>query len=171
LPTSRAALSDESEVKEVTAMTSWILLVGRVLFGGFFLLSGINHLTRVGMYASYAGGHGVPSPALATVVTGVLLVLGGASVLLGFAPRVGLALIILFLVPVSFVMHGFWNIADPQAQAGEMVNFMKNMALAGAALGWMAVPVPWPLAIDVWMRRRTTSSSRPPRMDRPAHQT
>jgi uncharacterized membrane protein YphA (DoxX/SURF4 family) len=152
-------------------MTSWILLVGRVLFGGFFLLSGINHLTRVGMFASYAGSHGVPNPELATVLTGVLLVLGGASVLLGFAPRVGLALLILFLVPVSFVMHGFWNIADPQAQAAEMVNFMKNMALAGAALGWMAVPVPWPLAIDVLMRRRTTSSSRPPRMDRPAHQT
>jgi uncharacterized membrane protein YphA (DoxX/SURF4 family) len=152
-------------------MMSWILLLGRLLFGGFFLFSGINHFTRVGMFSSYAGSQGVPSPELAVIVTGILLVLGGSSVIFGVAPRVGLALVIVFLVPVSFIMHAFWNVTDAQAQAGEMGNFMKNMALTGAALGMMAVPVPWPRAIDALIRRRWPSWTRWTGFDRPAHQT
>jgi putative oxidoreductase len=152
-------------------LLNWFLLVGRLLFGGFFLFSGINHFSRADMYAGYVGSHGVSSPEVAVLGTGVLLVLGGLSVLLGFAPRVGLALLVVFLVPVTYVMHAFWNIGDEQMRALEMVNFMKNMALTGAALGLMAVPVPWPLGIDALMRRRWPSWTRWTGFDRPAHQT
>jgi putative oxidoreductase len=171
LSTQRAALPDDSEVKGVKAMMSWILLLGRLLFGGFFFLSGINHLTQAGTYVGYVAGHGVPSPGAAVIGTGILLLLGGSSVLLGVAPRVGLALLVLFLVPVTFVMHAFWNIPDVQARMFEMGNFMKNMALTGAALGWMAVPVPWPFALDALIRRRWPSWTRWTGFDRPAHQT
>ena len=152
-------------------MAKWTLLLGRLLFGGFFLFSGINHLTQVKSLAGYAGSYGVTSPELAVVVSGLLLLLGGASVVFGVAPRVGLALIVLFLVPVTFVMHAFWNVPDAQARMFDMVNFMKNMALTGAALGLMAVPVPWPFALDASIRRRWPSWMRWTSLDRPAHQT
>jgi putative oxidoreductase len=152
-------------------MTNWMLLVGRLLFGGFFLFSGINHVTAVDSLAGYAGSHGVPSPELAVVASGLLILLGGASVVLGVAPRVGLALIVLFLVPVTFVMHAFWSVADAQARMPEMINFMKNMALTGAALGLMAVPLPWPFSLDAFLRRRWPSWTRWTSFDRHAHQT
>jgi putative oxidoreductase len=152
-------------------MTNWTLLLGRLLFGGFFLFSGVNHLTEVKSLAGYAGSHGVPSPELAVVGSGLLILLGGLSVLLGVAPRVGLALIVLFLFPVTFVMHAFWSVADAQARMPEMINFMKNMALSGAALGLMAVPIPWPFSLDAFLRRRWPSWTRWTGFDRPAHQT
>ena len=151
-------------------MAKWTLLFGRLLFGGFFLFSGINHLTQVRSLAGYAGSQGVASPEVAVAGTGVLLLLGGSSVLLGVAPRIGLALIVLFLVPVTFVMHAFWNVPDAQARMLDMVNFMKNMALTGAALGLMAVPIPWPFALDAFIRRRWPSWTRWTSFDRPAHQ-
>ncbi len=125
-----------------------LLLLGRIIFGGFFIMSGINHFTNVGMMSGYAGSKNVPAPALAVIGTGVLLALGGLSVLLGILPVLGLLLLILFLVPTSLLMHNFWTIQDPQARAADQINFLKNMALTGAALALMYGAATWPLTIS-----------------------
>ncbi len=123
------------------------LLVGRLVFGGFFVINGINHLTKRDQMIPYAESQGVPLPGLAVVGTGLLLFLGGLSVLTGIYPLIGLAAIAAFLVGVTPVMHGFWAVDDPQAAMNEQVHFMKNAALLGAAFALMAVARPWPLAI------------------------
>jgi Pyruvate/2-oxoacid:ferredoxin oxidoreductase gamma subunit len=51
-------------------------------------------------------------------------------------------------VPVTLQMHRFWEEADGQKRQAEMVNFMKNMALVGAALAMMQIDEPWPDSID-----------------------
>jgi putative oxidoreductase len=126
-------------------MRTWdvALLVGRLLFGGFFLYSALNHFTNTESLAAYAASQGVPLPTLAVLGTGLLLLLGGASVLLGAWPRVGLALIALFLVGVTPAMHPFWTFDNPARAMAETTNFAKNVALLGAALGLLAVPTPW----------------------------
>ena len=78
----------------------------------------------------------MPGAYLAVVGTGVMLVLGGLSVLLGLFPVVGLALIVVFLLPTSVVIHNFWTVQDPQARAAEQVNFLKNLALVYGAADW-----------------------------------
>jgi len=42
--------------------------------------------------------------------------------------------LVLFLLPVTYMMHAFRKIQDPMVKMGEMVNFMKNHALLGAVL-------------------------------------
>jgi uncharacterized membrane protein YphA (DoxX/SURF4 family) len=69
-------------------------------------------------------------------------------VLTGTKPRQGLAAIVGFLVPVTLQMHRFWEVEDQHARMNETINFMKNMALAGAALMLMQVPEPWPASVD-----------------------
>lgn len=135
----------------------WALLVGRILFGGFFLYSSYDHFANTDVLAGYAGAQGVPFPQLAVLGTGVLLLLGGASVLLGAWPRVGLALLVLFLVGVTPAMHNFWAIADPGMRAMQLGNFAKNVALLGASLGLMAVPTPWRWSVDEGLRARRTT--------------
>jgi putative oxidoreductase len=124
-----------------------LLLIGRIIFGGFFIISGINHFTNVGMMAGYAGSKNVSAAPLAVIGTGVLLVLGGLSVVLGFLPILGLLLLIIFLVPTSLLMHNYWTVQDPQMRAAEQVNFLKNMALTGAALALMYGARTWPLSM------------------------
>ncbi len=124
-----------------------LLLVGRILFGVFFIMSGINHFTNAGMMSGYAKSKNVPGAYLAVVGTGVILVLGGLSVLLGLFPVVGLILIIVFLLPTSVLIHNFWTVQDPQARAAEQVNFLKNLALAGAALALVYGAADWPLTL------------------------
>jgi putative oxidoreductase len=123
-------------------------LTGRILFGGYFLYAGLNHFLSAPMLAQYAAAKGVPAPEIAVVLSGALLVVGGASVLLGFWPHVGVWCIVTFLAIVSPVMHDFWAIADPAQRVGEMVNFMKNIALAGGGLAMLGVPRPWPYSVE-----------------------
>lgn len=124
-----------------------VFLIGRLIAGGYFLMSGFNHFTKIAMMAGYAKSKRVPVPSLAVGGTGLLLLLGGASLLLGFYPRVGAALLVIFLLGASFGMHAFWAIEDEQVKASEMINFLKNMALLGLVLMTVAIPRPWPMSL------------------------
>jgi putative oxidoreductase len=115
-------------------METTVLYLGRLLFGGYFLMSGFNHFSNLNMMAGYAQSKGVPMSKIAVGFSGLLLLIGGASTMFHVYPLVGGVALVLFLVPVTFMMHAFWKIQDPMAKMGEMVNFMKNQALLGAVL-------------------------------------
>lgn len=125
-----------------------LFITGRILFGGFFAFNGLNHFLQLGFMAGYAQMKGVPAPTFAVALTGVLLLAGGLSILFGAWPRMGIALLVIFLLPTSVMMHDFWSVADEMQRVAEMTSFMKNMALAGAALMLLAVPEPWPASLS-----------------------
>ncbi len=124
-------------------------LIGRLVFGGYFLYAGINHFKQRKPLAQYAGSKNVPMPEAAVTVSGALLTLGGASILLGVKPKVGAAAIVGFLAGVSPVMHDFWRVEDPNQRINDMINFGKNIALLGGALALMAIEEPWPASVPV----------------------
>jgi uncharacterized membrane protein YphA (DoxX/SURF4 family) len=117
---------------------STILILGRVLFGGYFLFNAFNHFSNLSMMTGYARSKGVPSPKLAVAGSGVLLTIGGISVIFNVFPLSGLSALVLFLVPVTFMVHAFWKVQEPMARMGEMVNFTKNLALLGAVVIFLA---------------------------------
>lgn len=111
-----------------------IVLIGRILFAFLFLTSGYAHFAQRKGMAQYAAGRGVPVAMPAVLAGGVLLVAGGAMVLLGIWADLGALLLVLFLLPTAVLVHGFWKDTDPQARQMEIVQFSKDTALAGAAL-------------------------------------
>jgi putative oxidoreductase len=127
---------------------SALFVLGRTIFGGFFAYNGINHLQHSREIGQYADSKGVPAAEQAVQATGALLLIGGVSVMLGLKPRQGLAALIGFLIPVSLQMHRFWDEQDPQKRQNDMVHFMKNMALVGAALAMLEIRDPWPASVD-----------------------
>jgi len=125
----------------------FLFLLGRVLFGGFFVLSGIRHFQHLDMMAGFTGSKGFPAPKLAVIGSGLLILLGGLSILLGVRPLWGVALVSVFLLPVTFVMHNYWADRDPMMRINNQVNFMKNLAMLGAAWMLVLIPEPWPLSL------------------------
>jgi putative oxidoreductase len=124
-------------------------LLGRLVFGGFFLYNGIHHLKERKSMAQYAETKNVPMAEAAVTATGVALIAGGTSILLGIKPKYGAAAIAGFLAGVTPVMHDFWRIEDPQQRMNEMINFSKNVALIGSALSLMGVDEPWPASVPI----------------------
>ena len=124
-------------------------LLGRLLFAGFFINSGINHLQKRKEMAEYARAKGVPVPELAVTLSAVPLLAGGASILLGVKPKLGAMAVLGFLAGVSPMMHDFWRDTDPSERQTNMIHFMKNLALAGGAMALMGVDEPWEASLPV----------------------
>lgn len=124
-----------------------LFLIGRIIVGGYFLMAAFNHFTKTGMMAGYAQSKGTPAPKLAVAGTGVLLLLGGASFLLGYHPTIGTILLVIFLLGVSFKIHNFWTISDPMARMNEQVNFGKNVAMIGFLLMTLMINRPWYMSL------------------------
>ncbi len=124
-------------------------LIGRILFGGFFLYNGIHHLMERKNMAAYTAQKGVPAPETAVTLTAVPLIVGGSSLLLGVKPKLGALAILGFLGGVSPIMHDFWRNEDPNERNNNMILFMKNVALAGGAPALMGVEEPWEASVPV----------------------
>ena len=112
----------------------WMHLGSRFLFALVFLVLGLSHLTRLNAMAGYTGSMGIPAPRLARLVTGLMQIVGGLTILLGLHRYIGAGLLFLLLVPTAFLMHAFWKQTDPTARQHEMIQFLKDLALAGGAL-------------------------------------
>lgn len=123
-------------------------LLGRAIFGGYFIFGGINHFKQAAQLSQYAASKNVPKPDLAVKATGAVLIAGGTSILLGIKPKLGAAAIIGFLAGVSPVMHDFWKQEQPEQRMNDMVNFTKNLALVGGAIALMGVEEPWPVSLS-----------------------
>jgi putative oxidoreductase len=105
--------------------------LGRVLFSFIFLISAPMHFSA--QTIGYAAAHGVPLASIAVPLSGVVALVAGLSVALGYKARIGALLMILFLIPVTLLMHRFWGIADPQAVMVQRIMFMKNLSILGGA--------------------------------------
>jgi putative oxidoreductase len=113
-------------------MAGPVVLLGRIFFVLIFLLSGPNHFAS--QTIAYAASQGVPMASIAVPLSGVLALLGGLSVAIGYRACVGAWLIALFLVLVTSLMHKFWTVSDPMMHLMQFIMFMKNLSMLGAAL-------------------------------------
>lgn len=131
--------------KEVTKVEI-LFLVGRIVVGLYYFYSGFNHFLRREMMVQYSKSMGVPLAELAVPGTGLMLIVGGLSILLGVYPVIGVALLVIFLIVTAFMMHRFWGV-DEQTAMTQMPHFLKNIGLAGSALMFLAISSPWPLSL------------------------
>ena len=107
-------------------------LVGRLLFSLIFLPSGLGLFTSVEI--GYTASQGVPLAGVLVPLSGVMSVVGGLSILVGYKTRIGAAMLVVFLVPVTIVFHHFWTATDPGARQMGMIDFLKNVSILGGAL-------------------------------------
>ena len=115
-----------------------VLLIARVLFAFMFLGSGINHLKQSNAMTGYAQFKKVPMPKLSVQLSGVIMLLGGLSVILGVWTDIGAIALAVLLVLMAVKMHDYWN-ADEASKQVEMIGFLKNISMAGGALFIFAV--------------------------------
>jgi putative oxidoreductase len=134
-------------------------LIGRVVIGLFFAYYGVNNLIDFGAMTGYATFKGVPIPSIAVIVGAILLLIGGGNLLLDYRPVIGIAALVLFLLPVSMLMHNFWSVTDPQMRVIEQGLWMRNIALVGAALFMLAIPRPWLFSLDELLAQTKTHST------------
>lgn len=119
----------------------YLFVLGRILVGGYFILSGYNHFKNLKNFTGYAKSKGTPMPREAVLLSGFLMFIGGAGILLGVYVHYSILILIVTLLIITLQMHQFWKVTDQMAKMGEEINFKKNIALVGALCMMLAIPL------------------------------
>jgi putative oxidoreductase len=106
--------------------------LGRLLFSLIFITAAPRHFTHEGI--QHATALGVPAARTLVPLSGVLALVGGLSVAVGYKTRWGAWMLVAFLVPVTWWMHGYWRLNDPVVIHVQQAMFGKNLSMLGAAL-------------------------------------
>lgn len=112
-----------------------------------FIISGWGKLTNFSGTQGYFASMGIPMPAMVTPLVILIELGGGLALLLGLKARWAAGILALFSVASALIAHT--NFAD----ANQMNNFMKNLAMAGGYLLFVKYGAGSP-SIDVGTERR-----------------
>ena len=138
----------------------WAAPLGRVLLSLIFLLSAANKLQGWQGTVQMMADKGLPAPeALLSVAVGLELV-GGVMLVLGLYARWGAVALLLFILPVSVIMHNFWALPEGEQRMGEMISFMKNFTIVGGLLFVLAMGA-GPVSIDALRRKKPAVPTTP----------
>ncbi|MGB3535567.1 MAG: DoxX family protein [Microcoleaceae cyanobacterium] len=129
---------------------SFFPLLGRILLSLTFFYGGINNLLG---YAATRDrlAEMLPFPDIALIGNILCCLLGAISLVLGFKIQWGAILLIIFLLPTTFIFHNF--LADPS----ETIPFLKNIGLVGAMF-YIAYFGAGPASIDYKSTDATTNN-------------
>jgi putative oxidoreductase len=119
-------------VRTINVPQSAIVILGRLFFALIFLMASPQDFTKQGI--AYAASQGAPLASLGVPLMGIVSLIGGFSVLLGYKAKIGAWFMVLFLVVVTPVMHKFWGLTDPAMAQLQMIMFLKNLSILGGAL-------------------------------------
>lgn len=131
-----------------------IHLVGRIFIGGIIVVSALINLLNFNATVAYTQSMNVPAAGPLTLLAMLLLLASGLSLLTGILPRLGILGMVVFLIPVSILMHPFWLPQDPLMAFIQMRFFEENMMLLGSVLMFLAIPTPWPYSLKLPVARR-----------------
>ena len=134
-----------------------MVLLGRVLYSSIFIMAGLGHFSPSTI--AFATSQGVTFASVAVPLSGVMAILGGLSIALGYKAKYGAWILALFLLPVTVIMHQFWTIADPMMATIQQAMFMKNLAMLGGAF-LVAFFGSGPLSLDSVLRTRQSFAMR-----------
>jgi len=122
-------------------------LVGRIIVGLYWLNGAITHFMQAKSMVPYAKMKNVPFAEIAVPGTGVLLLAAALSILTGIYPIVAVVALVIFLLPVTFMMHNFWTVEDQMARMNDTIMFTKNISMLGYTLILLAIPQPWAFSL------------------------
>lgn len=134
-----------------SGFSSFLMLIGRICFGLIFIIAGYQKLVMFSSISAQLASKGMPYADMILVISTILELGGGLLILLGWYARFGAFLLFLFVIPVTYVFHSFWGLADPD-MTNQMWHFLKNISIIGGALYIMAVGA-GRYSIDGWVRK------------------
>ena len=134
-----------------TQLQDTTVLVGRILLGLLFVLSGFSKIAGFEGTAGYIASKGLPMPTIVAALTILIELGGGLALVVGFYTRQAALILAVFTLLTGFIFHNFWD-ADAASKMMQQINFMKNLSIAG---GMLVLAAFGPGSIGIDARRQT----------------
>jgi len=121
-------------------------LVGRILLGAIFLISGFGKIAAPAAAVGYIASAGLPLPQVGLAVGIAIEVIGGILLIAGYQTRIVAGVFAAYCLATAALFHN--NLADQN----QFVHFFKNVAMAGGMLQVLAFGA-GRLSLDAWRTR------------------
>jgi uncharacterized membrane protein YphA (DoxX/SURF4 family) len=115
-------------------MNDVLLILGRLLLGGLFVMGGIRHFFIMPAVLEMMRARGVPYPKFVLIIGSIFQLVCGVLFVLGVAMPLTAAGLIIFTIVASIMLLNFWDLEPGPAREGAMGGFLCNMALIGGLL-------------------------------------
>jgi putative oxidoreductase len=109
------------------------LLVARILLALMFLLAGLEKLSSPAGTAGWIAGVGLPMPMVLTIASGLLEVVAGTLLVIGWQARWAALALAIFTVAANLLFHNYWGMTGEPRMINELM-FLKNTAVVGGLL-------------------------------------
>ena len=105
-----------------------IPLAARILISTIFIMAAINKSMDLLGSEQYMAAYGIPAAGILLVLSIIIEIFGGLSILLGFKAKWGAIALFIFLIPTTLIFHT--EVTD-QIQS---IMLLKNFAMMGGLL-------------------------------------
>jgi putative oxidoreductase len=80
--------------------------------------------------------HGIPGALVPTLIVAAraLQLIAGLGLILGIYPRIAALALLLFLIPATLMAHAFWLAMGTSLYMVQLINFFKNVSMAGGLI-------------------------------------
>ena len=115
-------------------MRDFIDLLGRIFLSAIFIFEALDSIWYFDKNKQSMEAYGYHSNLDTLLYVSIfLLLIGGLCVLLGYRITFGGILLLCYWIPVTFVVHDFWN-APKEELRTQSILFMKDVAVIGGLL-------------------------------------
>jgi len=109
-------------------LKTYLVPLGRLLMSSLFIWAGFGKLMNPGGTAQYFASYHLPLPDVLVWIVIVIELIGGLLILIGFQTRWVALVLAIFCLGTGFGIH------LPVGDGPNMVNFYKNLVMAGGFL-------------------------------------
>jgi putative oxidoreductase len=133
-PTSRVAAHHLAQLP-LNCFQRYSMVAARVLIATIFMMTALNIIGQ-GFAAHQLAANGVPPNLVPILVMAAraLQLVAGLGLILGLYPRISALALLLFLIPATLVGHAFWLAIGTSLYPIQLINFFKNVCMAGGLI-------------------------------------
>lgn len=134
----------------VALWRDFLLLVGRIMMGWIFFQSGWGKIGNIAGVAKTFPRRGLAEWLAYVSVPAEFF--GGLFLILGFATRYTVLVMLIFTIVASFSSHAYWSVPEAQ-RAAQASSFWKNIAIMGGLIT-LSVSTAGRLSLDYHLSRK-----------------
>jgi putative oxidoreductase len=118
----------------------YAMIAARILVAAIFMLTGFNIIGST-IAAHEMAAQGFPTGLIPILINSgrALQLIAGTGLILGIYPRLSALALLLFLIPATIIGHAFWKTIGTPMYPAQLINFSKNVCMAGGLIFIMAM--------------------------------
>lgn len=118
---------------------SFIILIARLAIASLFIMSGVSKILHWNQMLQYMATHGMQMTEFFLFGATCIEIGIGLLIALGWHMKAASWILALYLIPLTYLFHNFWDISEPSMKEIQCMIFFKNLAIWGGLLALTCV--------------------------------